>query len=540
MKINIVNLKYFTVFPEYFVSVSLLYIILVTVLITYKFYGLMIQKALSECMSLIMFMTCYLLLNDDLIEVQFHCINGSIANGYFVFFVKLTLCFFSGIYFLLISDVLKEQKLTSVEYLIITLFAVLGFMLMCSSNDLLTAYLSIELASLSSYLLASFKKTSTYSVEAGIKYFVTGSISSAFFLLGSSYLYGLAGSIRFDDFFNLFDVPLRFAYPRKFNIKPPVFENWITELLYYLELNALRTLIETNPFEPISFVSLGLTFILFSLFIKLGVAPFHLWSLDVYEGSPTTATFFFAVIGKLGIFVILLRIFYFGFADPWILENCQYYSMIFGLISIFVGSFGGLKQRKIKTLLAYSSTSHMGYCLLAFSAGNMFAVQIILFYIIIYMISGTIIWFILLSLRIKRKVLSNKHNKELGDLTLLSKSNPSLAFSFSLALFSLAGIPPLIGFLAKMGIFLLTISVSYYLVSLSAILFSVVSTFYYIRVVKIIYFENVLVGRLYYPISNSKAAILSIFTLLLIFLFINPNLLYLLTYKAAIGLFYAL
>lgn len=302
MKINIVNLKYFTVFPEYFVSVSLLYIILVTVLITYKFYGLMIQKALSECMSLIMFMTCYLLLNDDLIELQFHCINGSIVNGYFVFFVKLTLCFFSGIYFLLISDVLKEQKLTSVEYLIITLFAVLGFMIMCSSNDLLTAYLSIELASLSSYLLASFKKTSTYSVEAGIKYFVTGSISSAFFLLGSSYLYGLAGSICFDDFFTLFDLPLRLAYPRRYNVKPPVFESWIAELFYYLRFNELRTMIEKNPFEPINFVSLGLTFILFSLFIKLGIAPFHLWSLDVYEGSPTTATFFFCCYRKIRYF----------------------------------------------------------------------------------------------------------------------------------------------------------------------------------------------------------------------------------------------
>ena len=500
---NIISLQSFTVFAEYFIALSIIYILIVVTLITYSSDGLMLQKSISECISVILFMACYLMLNDDLIALDFLSFNHSIINDYFSFVTKVLICFFSGLYFLFVSDSLKEQKLTSFEYLLIILFAVLGLMLMCSSNDLLITYLSIELASLSFYVLASYKKTSTYSVESGIKYFITGAVSSAFFLLGSSFVYGVSGSISFCDFYDLFCFSL-------------------------LKSSSALTLNSINLFD-FSFLELGLTLILFSLFIKLALAPFHLWSLDVYEGSPTSTTVFFAVITKLSIFVLLVRLCYssfFSIKDCW-----QYYSLWIGIFSIFVGSFGGLKQRKLKTLMAYSSTSHMGYALLAMSTATYFGVQMILFYMVIYMISGLCIWSIFLFLRLKQKNVTGKYNKELGDLALLRKSNTPVSFSLALTMFSLAGIPPLAGFLAKASIFFQLVNSSFYIVALITILCSVISTFYYIRIIKILYFENLLVGKLYHPITSEKTIILSLLTFALIFLFLNPTLLYLISLK---------
>ena len=525
---NIINLQSFTVFSEYFISISIIYVLIVIVLITYNIYGLMLQKAISECMSLILFMACYLMINDDLITFDFVTFNNSIINDYFAFFTKIIICFFSALYFLLISDSLKEQKLTSFEYLLIILFSILGLLLLCSSNDLLITYLAIELSSLAFYILASFKKTSSYSVDSGIKYFIIGAISSAFFLLGSSFLYGFTGSLNFLDFFDLFECSLFYTFPYHMYDSP----NNIGEFLWYMWLLERITVIP--PFFDYNFVELGLTLILFSLFIKLALAPFHLWSLDVYEGSPTSSTIFFAVITKLSIFVILVRLCYISFFS---VKDCwQFYSLWIGVFSIFVGSFGGLKQRKFKTLLAYSSTSHMGYSLIAFSTSTYMGIQMLLFYLVIYMISGLSIWSIFLLLNVKNNKAFVKYNKELGDFALLKKSNSTMAFSLALTMFSIAGIPPMIGFIAKMSVFLSVVGITFYLVALLSIVFSVVSTFYYIRLIKILYFENLLVGKLYYPITNEKTIILSLLVFSLIFLFLNPTLLYLFSYKVVLSL----
>lgn len=502
---NLVELKTFNVFPEYFIGISALYILVVIVLISYNVYGLIIQRALSECIGLTLLLACYLVLNDDLVfskdglelfsTLGFY--KASITD-YFAFFTKFVVCFFSALYFFIIADFLKENKLTSFEYLLILLFAVLGLMLLCSSNDLLTAYLSIELVSLSSYVLAAFRKTSTYSAEAGVKYLVTGAISSAFFLLGSSFIYGFSGTINITDFWLIISD-----------------EGWYS-------LNTTDSLLEP-------FLEIGLAFIIFSLFIKLALAPFHVWSLDVYEGSPTISTFFFAVITKLSFFVFLVRISYiaaFKYYEIW-----QFYGIIIALLSVFVGSFGGLRQRKLKTLLAYSSVSHMGYSLLAFSAGSRFGAEMLLFYLVIYMLSGLGVWFVILVTQVNRKRYTDKFSKELGDLALLRKSNPALALSLTLTMFSIAGIPPLVGFFAKMGVFLSVLHAKYYFVALLAILCSVVSTFYYIRIIKILYFENLLVGKLYYPLLSSKTILFSFSIFSLLFFFLNPTVLYLTVYK---------
>jgi NADH-quinone oxidoreductase subunit N len=525
---NVVNLQSFTVFTEYFIALSIIYILIVVTLITYNSYGLMLQKAISECMALILLLSCYLMINDDLIALNFSSFNNAIISDYFAFFTKFLVCFFSAIYFFFIADSLKEQKLTSLEYLIIILFAVLGLMIMCSSNDLLIAYLAIELSSLAFYILAAFKKTSSYSVEGGVKYFITGAVSSAFFLLGSSFIYGISGSVNFSDLADLVGYSFFYSFPVSYVSWNYTGDNQFLLFVYFV--------IESiNDFKVLnfSFIELGCSLILFSLFIKLALAPFHLWSLDVFEGSPTSSTIFFAVITKLSVFVILIRICYssfFGLKDCW-----QFYSLWIGLFSIFVGSFGGLKQRKFKTLLAYSSTSHMGYVLLALSTGTYISIQMLLFYMVIYMISGLCIWSVFLLLRLKNVTTLSKYSKELGDLVLLRKSNSAIAFVLALSMFSIAGIPPMVGFLAKLGVFLPLIWFSVYFVAFVSVLFSVISTFYYIRIIKILYFENLLVGKLYYPIKSNKTFILSTLAFLLVFLFTNPTLLYLICYKVVLS-----
>lgn len=427
--------------------------------------------------------------------------SKTIISDQFAFFTKFLVCFFSFLYFFIIADFLKEYRLSSFEYLLIMLFAIFGLVLLCISNDLLSAYLSIELISLSSYVLAGFKKTSSYSAEAGVKYLITGAISSAFFLLGSSFIYAYCGSV------NLIDL------------------GFVLSDSFWFELENTHSLLEP-------FLEIGVSFVFLSLLIKLAVAPFHIWSLEVYEGSPIISTFFFAVITKLSFFVFLVRISY--ALTPMYNDTCQFYAILIAILSVFVGSFGGLRQRKLKTLLAYSSISHMGYALLAYSAGSRFGVEMLIFYLIIYILSGLSIWFVVLATRLGQTRYSDKSKKELGDLALLRKSNPALALCLTFSMFSIAGIPPLVGFFVKIGVFLSVLHSKYYFIAILIVLCSVASTFYYIRIIKILYFDNLLVGNLYYPLLSVKTILCSMSVFLLLFFFLNPTFLYLLIYRVSL------
>jgi len=200
------------------------------------------------------------------------------------------------------------------------------------------------------------------------------------------------------------------------------------------------------------------------------------------------------------------------------------------MLTVIVGSFGGLEQKKLKSLLAYSSVSHMGYTLIAFSTGTFEGMQILFCYLFLYMIVGLCVWSIFLVLQLKYSYIK-KQNKDLTDLNSLSKSNNILALFFSTALLSIAGLPPMIGFLVKIGIFLVAIEASMYLVAVISILCSVISTFYYIRIIKIMYFEKSVVGKLYYPIKFDTSLLIVCLFYFLLFLFVNPTLLYLMSYK---------
>jgi len=383
---------------------------------------------------------------------------------------------------------------------------VLGLFLLCSANDLLTAYLAIELQSLAFYVLASFKKTSTFSVDAGIKYFILGAFSSSLFLFGSSLLYGFTGTINFEDFNNLL-----------FHVCQGNFSN--------------------DTLFDISIINFGLFFILISLFFKLAIAPFHTWAPDVYENSPSASTFFFAIMPKIALFILLLRIFYFSFFGFF--ENWRYVVAMAVVFSIIVGSFGGLEQRKLKSLLVYSSISHMGYALIAFNAGTFESIQMLFSYLIVYTFSGLCIWSIFILTNLKTNY-HQKQNKDLTDLVALGKSNYVLAVFFTTVLFSVAGFPPMIGFLVKISVFLTAMGSSMYFVALISILCSVIGTFYYLRLIKILYFEKVLAGKLYYPIKAQSSMIISILFFFLIFLFFNPTIIYLFSYKFSLLVFYSL
>ena len=522
---SVILIQSFTVFPEYFISISAIYVLIVIVIVTYNVYGLLLHKALSECIALILLMACYLIFNDyDVLVSNTLSFHNSIINDYLTYISKILICLFTAFYFILISSSLKEQKLTSFEYLLIILLSTLGLLLMCSSGDLLTTYLSIELSSLALYILAAFRKTSTYSIESGLKYFITGAVSSGFFLLGSSFIYLNSGSIYFDDFITLFERNKWSYYPNlpEEDMDPHFSLMILIYKYFHLEHIIWKPWPDGSPLIDYSFIEIGLAFIYFSLLIKIACAPFHLWSLDVYEGSPTSSSFFFAAITKLSIFVLLIRLAHTCFVTSS--SNWHLYFIIIGVLSIFVGSFGGLKQRKVKTLLAYSSITNMGYALVALGTLTNTAIHMLFFHLIIYMISGLCTWSIILLLRLRTKNHDNKYSKELGDITLLRKSNPALAFAFSLTMFSIAGIPPLIGFLPKMFIFLSALMMGYYMVIVASAVLSVIATFYYIRIIKVVYFENLLVGKLYYPINTNITLLISGLIFSILFLFFNPTL----------------
>ena len=495
--VNIITLRDFHVFPELFLGISLIYLLLHCTLVSSLQSSLSIHNSSFNLSFLILFFTWYLLFNDShYIGITF--LNDVLVNDYLSYGSKNVVLILSGLSLFVIQQYCSYQKLNDFEYVVVILFSVLGLLLLCSANDLIIAYLALELQSLSFYVLSAFKKSSNYSIESGLRYFILGALSSSFFLLGSSLLYGYFGTVNFEDF----------------------------KLLFL----SLRTE-STELFLNLDLVYVALFFILSSLLFKLAVAPFHAWAPGVYEGSPTSSSLFFSVVPKLALFTFLVRFFHCSFNG--VFDLIRPFLIVIIIFSVVVGSFVGLEQRQLKSLFVFSAISHMGYSLIAFSTGTNEGLQFLFFYLLIYSFSALCLWSILIFIRLKSKP-THKQAKTLSDFVLLIKSNSMLSIFFSTVLFSVAGFPPMIGFIAKFGIFTTAIDASMYIVAFISILCSVVATFYYIRIIKILFFENCLVGKLYYPIDTSKALLFVILFYLTLFLFFNPKLLLLFTYKISL------
>jgi NADH-quinone oxidoreductase subunit N len=281
-------------------------------------------------------------------------------------------------------------------------------------------------------------------------------------------------------------------------------------------------------------IELGFLFISLSIAIKLATSPFHLWALEIYERSTSIITFFFILLGKLSYFVILYRVYYFCLNNHNLLTDL--FIVFISLASIIMGSFSNLKQKQVKTLLVYSSVTHVGYILLAFNIRSLFSVEVAYFYLLNYLLSNVVIWFIILLL-IKRQVnYRSKFSKSITDFLLLNKTNKIATVGLLITLFSISGLPPFIGFFSKFGILLVLVSENLITIILIVILSTILSVFYYIRLIKVLYFENVKVGKLYYPLHSFNCFIFSSYSFMLSFLFINPKLLYLLIHRLVLNL----
>jgi NADH:ubiquinone oxidoreductase subunit 2 (subunit N) len=558
------SVKNLILIPEMILGISILYLILHGTFISTKKEYPLIHDSILNIGILILISTFFLVVHDPISSIiDMTCFNNSIANDYLGNSSKFIIVGFSLFCLLMIQQYLTEQKINHFEYILLFLFALLGLLLLCCANDLITAYLAIELQSLAFYAMAAFKRNSTFSIDAGLKYFILGSFSSGLLLFGSSLIYGLTGTVNFEDlkdlFSNIFPGNTTFDFTTTSSI---VFDTQALDFLQKLpqqqilnkgvytltsmEYSSLVKLLNEidnvrladyqesflfNKSFDTSLIQFSVILVLISLFFKLALAPFHVWLPDVYEGSPLSSTMFFAIIPKIGVLTLLVRIVYhgfYGFLDYW-----QQYLVLVAVLSVLVGSVTALEQRKLKSLLAYSSIGHVGYLLVSYSTGTLDGLQMLFFYIIVYMLAGLCLWSILILMK-KKYNYSVKSSKDLGDLSLLLKSNNTLAFIFCIVFFSIAGVPPLIGFLAKAGIFLVAIESSMYFVAFISILCSVISTFYYLRVIKVILFEQKLVGSLYYPLETQKASVITVIFFLVIFLFINPTLLYLISYKISL------
>ena len=496
------------ILPEIFIVSSILMLIIHGVLLTassvYNFP--LINKSVSYLSVLILIFTLLILYNNPIFfRVIF---NNIFIFDDLAFFAKVFIIISAIACLLMSQDYVDYYRLNSFEYCVLILFAVVGLLLLISSCDLISAYLAIEIQSLSFYVLASFKRNSVFSTEAGLKYFILGAFSSSLILFGSSILYGFTGTTNFQNLFYLLN---------------DISQNTSNDILIY----------GYKFYYYYTAIIIASLFIAIGLLFKLAAAPFHMWSPDVYEGSPMSSTALFAIVPKIAILVLFIRIFLNNFFSE--IYWWQIIIVLCAITSVLIGSFVALKQRKIKRLIAYSAISHVGYLLIAFATGTFIGIQALFFYIIIYMITGISIWVILLS----TKLLNDKQNngQNLVDLSSLVNTNPLLAITFAITIFSLAGVPPLAGFYAKMQIFLASIESSMYIVSIIGIMSSVISTFYYIRVIKILYFEKSLSWNFYRSMNQNKSLLLGISLFIFIFIFINPNLLNLYTYKMCINIF---
>lgn len=375
------------------------------------------------------------------------------------------------------QETTASEKVYAYEMVILILLAVTGLLLLISSYDLLALYLAIELQSLSLYVLATLKRTSEYSTEAGLKYFILGAISSGLLLFGSSLIYGLTGSINFSD------IASSIAASQ-------------TQVGEMYSLNSFAG-------SPTSLLMIGVVFILSGLLFKLSLAPFHQWTPDVYEGSPTNVTAFFAIVPKIAILGVSLRMVLTVFSDrstslssvfDALSVSIQSLLICCSVLSMLVGAFGGLYQSKLKRLLAYSAIGHMGYLTIGLITGSIEGVTAVFIYLFIYMITSIGFFAVLLAVESADPQSFSRDRRirltYLTDLALISKAHPLLAFSVAIILFSMAGIPPLAGFFSKLYLFLAAISSSLYVLATIAVLTSVVGCFYYIRLIKYLYFSS--------------------------------------------------
>ncbi len=367
--------------------------------------------------------------------------NGAFVVDPFAKFMKIVTLIGSGIALILTMGYSRQETFDRFEYPILIVTATLGMMVMISAHDLIALYIGIELQSLSLYVLAAIKRDSVKSTEAGIKYFVLGALSSGLLLYGCSLIYGFTGQTGFE------------------------------------------AIAATLTGEPETGLIFGMVFLLIGLAFKVAAVPFHMWTPDVYQGAPTPVTAFFAAAPKIAAMALLVRVVaepFLGVVDQW-----QQIITFLAIASMVLGAFAAIGQTNIKRLMAYSAIGHVGYALVGLAAGTEQGVEGVIIYMVIYMAMTVGAFGCILAMRTEDGAVEN-----ISDLAGVSKANPLMATILALLMFSLAGIPPLAGFFGKFYVFSAAIEADLIALAIIGVLASVVGAFYYLRVVKVMFFDE--------------------------------------------------
>ena len=425
-----VNLIY--ILPELFLSISLLFLLMIGVFIKKSF------KLVNFLTIIILIFSAAIVINQSGHVITIF--NGSFIVDPFSNFMKILTLLACSFVLLSSKEYLKINKIDKIEYPILILGSVLGMIIMIGAYDLIVFYLGLELQSICLYILASFKRDDERSSEAGLKYFVLSALATGLLLYGCSLIYGFTGSTNFEN----------------------------------ISMNLNNT--NTGAIFGIVFIIVGLAF-------KVSAVPFHMWTPDVYEGSPTSVTVFFALIPKIAAFSIFIRFMYVPFVN--MIDQWQLIIVFLAIGSMILGAVAAIGQNNIKRLMAYSSIGHIGYALAGLSTGTNAGLQSTIIYLVIYLFMNLSVFGCIFMMKREDNFLEN-----INDLSGLSKNHPLLALCFLISLFSLAGIPPLAGFFAKFYIFMSVIESKMYALAIIGLLTTVISAFYYLRIIKIIYFDK--------------------------------------------------
>ena len=453
-------------FPEIFLTISIFSALMIGVFIKNSF------NLIFNLCSVIILVTIAIILNNSYSPEKIF-LDSFLRDAYSNFFKILILI--ASLFVLNSSKAfILDNKLGKFEYPIIILLSILGMFFMVSSNDIILFYLGLELQSLSLYILASIDRDNLRSSESGIKYFVLSALSSGLLLYGCSLLYGFTGSTNFDLIAN--------------------------------ELNK----------ENVGAV-FAMVFILVGLAFKVSAVPFHMWTPDVYEGAPTSITSYFAVVPKVAGLAVMIKFMLIPFSN--ILLEWQTIIVFISLASMILGAIAAIGQKNIKRLLAYSSIGHIGYALAGVATGAISGYESAIVYIAIYVIMNIGAFSCLYLLK-----KDGEYKEKISDLSGISKKHPILAISFLVILFSLAGIPPLGGFFAKFYVFTAVLEQKMYALAIIGLLTTVMSAFYYLKIIKTIYFDE---SYNTFESFKNKTAKISIFTscTILITFFLYPSIL---------------
>ncbi len=422
------------VFPEIFLSLSIMFLLILGVFKNDS------SKLIQNISLIVLLITAVITFNETIGVEKKYLFNDSIIIDYLSSFMKIITLISAFFVLIISSNYLKTFKIFKIEYPILILSSVLGMMVMISSNDLIVFYMGLELQSLALYVLATFNRDQLKSSEAGLKYFVLSALSSGLLLYGCSLIYGFTGTTNF---------------------------------------NLISSQLDTNEYA----LTFGIVFILVGLAFKISAVPFHMWAPDVYEGSPTSVTLFFTMVPKIAALTVFIRFLYVPFLN--LIDQWQMILIFLSIASMLFGAIAAIGQTNLKRLIAYSSIGHIGYALAGLATGSNDGIQSSVIYISIYVLMNLGLFSCLLMMK-----RNNQYYEDIIDLSGLSKNHPLIALSLLIILFSLAGIPPLAGFFAKFYIFKSVLEQSMYFLAIVGLLSTVVAAFYYLRIIKIIYFDK--------------------------------------------------